>query len=76
MKKRSRVHEFSLAAGGAFDGASMNPEESFGPAVVIWSWDNHWVYWVGPLIGGGLGGVIYEVIFISYTHEQLPTTDH
>ncbi|BAF10870.2 Os03g0146100 [Oryza sativa Japonica Group] len=27
-------------------------------------------------IGGGLAGVIYEVLFISHTHEQLPTTDY
>ncbi|CAI0469388.1 unnamed protein product [Linum tenue] len=67
----------NILIGGAFDGASMNPAVSFGPAVVSWSWENHWVYWVGPLIGGGLAGVIYEVIFIGYgTHEQLPTTDY
>ncbi|PKI57630.1 hypothetical protein CRG98_021958 [Punica granatum] len=48
----------NILAGGAFDGASMNPAVSFGPALVSWSWDNHWVYWVGPLIGGGLAGLI------------------
>ncbi|XP_030475618.1 aquaporin TIP1-1 [Syzygium oleosum] len=67
----------NILAGGAFDGASMNPAVSFGPALVSWSWDNHWVYWAGPLIGGGLAGLIYEVFFISHTgHEQLPTTDY
>ncbi|MGV7354911.1 aquaporin, partial [Mycobacterium kansasii] len=48
----------------AFSGASMNPAVSFGPAVVSWSWENHWVYWAGPLIGAGIAGVIYEVVFI------------
>ncbi|KAB2035047.1 hypothetical protein ES319_D04G125400v1 [Gossypium barbadense] len=66
----------NILAGGAFDGASMNPAVSFGPALVSWTWDNHWIYWVGPLIGGGLAGLIYEFIFISNTHEQLPTTDY
>ncbi|TYI87333.1 hypothetical protein E1A91_D04G128200v1 [Gossypium mustelinum] len=66
----------NILAGGAFDGASMNPAVSFGPALVSWKWDNHWIYWVGPLIGGGLAGLIYEFIFISNTHEQLPTTDY
>lgn len=66
----------NILLGGAFDGASMNPAVSFGPAVVSWTWDNHWIYWVGPLIGGGLAGLIYEVVFISNTHEQLPTTDY
>ncbi|KAK8659869.1 hypothetical protein V6N13_030061 [Hibiscus sabdariffa] len=66
----------NILAGGAFDGASMNPAVSFGPALVSWSWENQWVYWVGPLVGGGLAGLIYEFVFISNTHEQLPTTDY
>ncbi|KAL4610418.1 aquaporin TIP1-2-like [Castanea sativa] len=66
----------NILVGGAFDGASMNPAVSFGPAVVSWSWDNHWVYWVGPLIGSGIAALIYELIFISpNTHEPLPATD-
>ncbi|PKA45852.1 putative aquaporin TIP1-1 [Apostasia shenzhenica] len=66
----------NILVGGAFDGASMNPAIAFGPALVSWHWTHHWVYWVGPLIGGGLAGLIYELIFISHTHEQLPTTDY
>ncbi|KAF7818666.1 aquaporin [Senna tora] len=66
----------NILAGGAFDGASMNPAVSFGPALVSWTWANHWIYWVGPLIGGGLAGAVYELFFISNTHEQLPTTDY
>ncbi|XP_077253189.1 aquaporin TIP1-1 [Tasmannia lanceolata] len=66
----------NILAGGAFTGASMNPAVSFGPALVSWSWENHWVYWAGPLIGGGLAGVVYELFFISHSHEQLPSTDY
>lgn len=66
----------NILAGGAFDGASMNPAVSFGPALVSWSWENHWVYWVGPLIGGGIAGAIYELVFISHSHEQLPSADY
>ncbi|GAY61923.1 hypothetical protein CUMW_213760 [Citrus unshiu] len=66
----------NILAGGAFDGASMNPAVSFGPALVSWSWDNHWVYWVGPLIGGGLAGIVYEFFFINQSHDQLPTTEY
>ncbi|KAI9153593.1 hypothetical protein LWI28_013613 [Acer negundo] len=67
----------NILAGGAFDGASMNPAVSFGPAVVSWSWNNQWVYWAGPLVGGGLAGLIYEFVFIGHnTHEQLPTTEY
>ncbi|CAL5386919.1 unnamed protein product [Camellia sinensis] len=67
----------NILAGGAFDGASMNPAVSFGPAVVSWSWDNHWVYWLGPFVGSAIAAVVYEVLFIAQnTHEQLPTTDY
>ncbi|KAL6326680.1 hypothetical protein AAG906_010854 [Vitis piasezkii] len=66
----------NILAGGAFDGASMNPAVSFGPAVVSWSWANHWVYWAGPLIGAAIAAIIYDHIFIDSTHEQLPTTDY
>jgi MIP family channel proteins len=45
--------------GGPFTGAAMNPARTFGPAVIGGQWDNHFVYWVGPLLGGGLAGFIY-----------------
>lgn len=62
----------NILAGGPFSGASMNPARSFGPALTIWDWTDHWVYWVGPLIGGGLAGLIYDNFFLIKTHERLP----
>uniref|UniRef100_A0A7N0TAP3 Uncharacterized protein n=1 Tax=Kalanchoe fedtschenkoi TaxID=63787 RepID=A0A7N0TAP3_KALFE len=66
----------NILVGGAFDGASMNPAVSFGPAVVSWAWAHHWVYWIGPLIGAAAAALIYDHIFISDgAHEPLASND-
>ena len=44
---------------GPLTGAAMNPARVFGPALASGHWHNHWVYWVGPLLGGALGGLMY-----------------
>ncbi len=51
-------------------GASMNPARSFGPALVADFWDDHWVYWLGPLIGGGLGALAYYFTFMWRREEE------
>jgi len=66
----------NILAGGPFSGASMNPARSFGPALVSGIWKDHWVYWVGPLVGGGLAGFVYENIFVSETHAPLPDVEY
>jgi aquaporin Z len=47
-----------LLCGGILTGAVMNPVRAFGPAVVSGQWDFQLIYWVGPMIGGALAGVI------------------
>jgi MIP family channel proteins len=50
--------------GGPFTGAAMNPARAFGPALAGRHWQNHGVYWVGPLLGGILAAVVYDRIFL------------
>jgi MIP family channel proteins len=49
-----------ILAGGPLTGASMNPARTFGPALAGGYWENHLVYWIGPLLGGGLAGILYK----------------
>lgn len=49
--------------GGGVSGGSMNPARTFGPALVSWTWTDHWIYWLGPLFGAYLAAGIYRRIF-------------
>ncbi|KAK5839634.1 putative aquaporin TIP3-2 -like protein [Gossypium arboreum] len=63
----------NILVGGPFDGAAMNPARAFGPALVGWRWNHHWIYWVGPLIGGGLAALMYEYMVIPAAEPAHPT---
>ncbi|XP_071888078.1 aquaporin-2-like isoform X2 [Anas platyrhynchos] len=58
----SAVAAGALAA-GPFSGGSMNPARSLGPAIVTGIWDDHWVYWLGPVAGAVLAAFSYEFVF-------------
>jgi MIP family channel proteins len=45
--------------GGPFTGAAMNPARTFGPALASGHWNNQMIYWIGPLLGGALAGLVY-----------------
>ena len=51
--------------GGPITGAAMNPARTFGPAVAANFWANHIVYWIGPMAGGALAGLIYGRFLIK-----------
>ncbi|XP_064544107.1 aquaporin [Drosophila montana] len=64
------VASLNLSA-GLFTGSSMNPTRSLGPAVWNNSWQHHWIYWVGPLVGAALTSVIYRFAFKGRSEEVI-----
>jgi aquaporin TIP len=53
-----------ILVGGPFTGAAMNPARAFGPELVQGFWTNAWVWYAGPLAGGGLAALAYEYLYL------------
>ncbi len=43
---------------------SVNPARSTGPAVFVggWALAQLWLFWVAPIVGGALGGIVYKAL--------------
>jgi len=54
-----------IMMGGPLTGAAMNPARWFGPAVVSGFFDNWYVYWIGPFLGGAVAGLLYAYVFLE-----------
>ena len=54
-----------ILTGGPLTGAALNPARAFGPALASAHWANHGVYWVGPLAGGFVAGLLYDSVFLK-----------
>jgi aquaporin Z len=56
---------------------SVNPARSTGPAIFVadsWAISQLWLFWVAPLLGGVVGGVIYRFI-LETPDEGIPAVD-
>ena len=75
VDKRAPASVFPFAIGltvaldimaiGPLTGGAMNPARTFGPALASAHWANHLVYWIGPLIGGGLAGLVQHYFLME-----------
>jgi len=53
---------------GPVTGAAFNPARALGPALAANAWTSHWLYWIGPLVGGGAAALAYDR-FLSGTRS-------
>jgi len=54
-----------ILVAGPLTGAALNPARAFGPALVANHWAHHGVYWIGPLAGGFIAGLLYDTLYLK-----------
>lgn len=64
----------ALTAVGPMSGGSFNPARSIAPALVSGHLDGLWIFIVGPLLGGLIGGAIH-LFFDSSAADTSPVDD-
>jgi aquaporin Z len=57
----------NILAGGSLTGAAFNPARAFGPALMAGHWQDQWLYWVGPMLGGAFAALLYDRVFLQRT---------
>jgi glycerol uptake facilitator-like aquaporin len=60
----------NILAVGAYTGGSVNPARSLGPAIFSHQWANHYVYWIGPLVGAIVAGFLYRTVWAHYDRRM------
>ena len=55
---------FDILMGGALTGAAMNPARALGPELIGNHWANAWVWYLGPLAGGAVAAIVYELLYL------------
>ena len=58
-----------ILVAGPFTGGALNPARAFGPALASGHWINWGIYWVGPLAGGFIAGLLYDSLFLRSSEE-------
>lgn len=59
-----------ILMGGPLTGAAMNPARTIGTLIgggtaTADLWAQHWVYWLGPVLGGVIAALVYEKLIME-----------
>jgi len=63
-----------ILLGGPLTGAAMNPARWFATAVPAGFFDNWYVYWIGPLLGAAIAGVLIRYVLAPPPDLKTPTS--
>jgi aquaporin Z len=58
-----------ILMGGGLTGAAVNPARAFGPALVAGDLVAQIVYWIGPILGGVVAGLLWEHVLLPKRNE-------
>jgi aquaporin TIP len=53
-----------ILMGGPLTGAAMNPARAFGPELISNTWDDFWIWYIGPFAGAVIAAVAYEILYL------------
>jgi aquaporin-4 len=80
VHKKAAAGMYGLAIGGMIfldhligvplTGASMNPARTLGPAIISGYWTNHLMYWIGPIVGAIIAGLVMNYLFVKKAEQQ------
>eukprot|EP00249_Psilotum_nudum_P007384 c20519_g1_i1 orf=1440-2318(-) len=54
-------------------GTGINPARSLGAAIIYnkkKAWDDHWIFWVGPLVGALLASIYHQVVIRALPFKE------
>jgi aquaporin TIP len=61
-----------ILIGGPLTGAAMNPARAFGPQLVQNAWSDGWIWYLGPLLGGGVAAAAYDLRYLTPRLRPVP----
>ena len=54
-----------IFAGGVVSGAVMNPARALGPAIIQGDFADHWIWWLGPIVGAVVAALLYNEVLLA-----------